>query len=192
MKRHPSSDVQALLYQKVFKCAQSFYKHHIHVRLVLNGAASMATARCYSFLGHWGNRKSYSWKSQTISKFLLFWLIQARFKVAIWMKTKPGTLHAHRQSALNYIPTHHTWRSLSLPRLSEVRKKEEPPPLLVTNPEQRAILFTCLLKDCLQSPAGTTMRNAGRCSFILGLVEVLVNLKIYCKLSRYLLLVGDL
>lgn len=89
------------------------------------------------------------------------------------MKTKPGTLHALRQSALNYFPIHHTWRSLSLPRLSEVRKKEEPPPLLVTNPEQCAILFRRLLKDSLQSPVGTTARNAGSGSFILGLVEVL-------------------
>lgn len=101
----------------------------------------------------------------------MLWLIKAGFNVAILVKTKPVKLHAHQQSALNYLPIHHTWRSPSLSRLSVVRKKEESPPLLVANPEQCAILFPRLLKDCLQGPAGTTVRNAGRCSFILGLVE---------------------
>lgn len=89
------------------------------------------------------------------------------------MKPEAETLPAHRQSDSHRLYFHHTWRSLPLPRLSEVRKMEEPPPLLVTDAEQCAILFTRLLKDCLQGPAGTKLRNSLRCGFILGLLEVL-------------------
>lgn len=69
-------------------------------------------------------------------------------------------------------PIHHTRWPLSFPGLSEVRKKEKPPPPLVTNPEQRSILFTWLLKDCLQRP-GTTARSGGTYRLILGLEEFL-------------------
>lgn len=55
-----------------------------------------------------------------------------------------------------------TRRPLSLPRLSEVRKQEEPPPPLVTDPEQRSFLLSWLLEDRLQRPAGTRGGNVGR------------------------------
>lgn len=60
----------------------------------------------------------------------------------------------------------------------------------MTNPEQRSILFTRLLEDRLQRPAGTRVRNVGGDRLILGLVEGLQSK--FDVFVLHLLLVGDL
>lgn len=76
-------------------------------------------------------------------------LIQSVFDTQLWA-TITNQQKQKEQTANCFY--HHTLWLFTFPGLSKVRKEEEPAPFLLANQEKRSILFSRLLKDCLQTP----------------------------------------